>query len=87
MVNSTADIFLAPMKKPALGGLGFVHQSGKGGAVSSSALGKGGRQLSAEPGRKGSLERKAPRVRGWFRRLFCRFQTVWALGIAEPSTR
>lgn len=60
MVNSTADIFLAPMKKPALGGLGFVHQSGKGGAVSSSALGKGGRQLSVESGGKGSLERKAP---------------------------
>lgn len=52
--------FLAPMKKPALGGLGFVHQSGKGGAVSSSAPGKGCRQLSAEPGVKGRNEKAAP---------------------------
>lgn len=63
MVNSTADIFLAPMKKPALGGLGFVHQSGKGGAVSSSAPGQGCRQLSAEPGGPGTKRPRRGRLR------------------------
>ncbi|MBX5739670.1 hypothetical protein LZM85_18095 [Pseudomonas aeruginosa] len=50
------DLPAANMRQIALAALG--------GAGASSAPGHGCRQLSAEPGRKGSLERKAPRVRG-----------------------